>query len=294
LDTVPASDNWSTNPFEAVIKGKSIYGLGTCDMKGGISAFLMAIQSIKKEKLRNGLKLYFTFDEEISFRGIEQLLKKDKEITKYLILAEPTNLFPVIATKGLMDIEVKFLGKSVHSSVLNKGKNAIVEAIKFTDELLELAKILEVERNEIFDIPYATINIGQINGGTAVNVVPNECNLLFDIRTVNDNQNKILETKIKEMLKSYDAGLSIRVNITAKTNSNNEMIEKMEQITQNKAKAVNYVTEASFLRNTDTVILGVGGITAHEANEHIEIDKLQKLVEIYKRIIEEYCYKERE
>lgn len=67
------------NPFELVEKNGYLYGLGVCDMKGGIAAMLDAVKQIDFSKLKFGLKVYFTYDEEIGFSGIYELLEK-KEV----------------------------------------------------------------------------------------------------------------------------------------------------------------------------------------------------------------------
>jgi len=289
LDTVPINGTWNTNPFELIIKDNLAYGLGVCDMKGGIAAFLKAATNIDYTKLKNGLKLYFTFDEEFGFEGIKLLLEKDKDITQNVILAEPTDLVPVVANKGCMDFRVTFYGKSVHSSVLIKGKNAILEANKFINEIIALSENLKKEQDNMFEIPYATVNIGSIQGGDITNRVPDKCVVGFESRTINSKQNSFIVAEIENILKKYDADLDIIVNINPKINENKQMIKTFEQLTKRKSEAANYVTEASYMDNTNAIILGVGGITAHEINENIKIDKLEKLVEIYEKIIEKYC-----
>ena len=69
-DTVEYIEGWNTNPFELSIVEDKIFGLGVCDMKGGIAAILDAISKIDFNKLQYGVKLYFTYDEEIGFGGI--------------------------------------------------------------------------------------------------------------------------------------------------------------------------------------------------------------------------------
>ena len=197
---------------------------------------------------------------------------------------------PVVATKGCMEMKVTFYGKSTHSSTPNKGKNAIIQAHKFMEELLMLEEKLKDERNEIFSVPYTTINISTINGGDAVNKVPDKCIIKFDARTINKQHNKFIEKKIKEILKKYDCKFEIEINIFANINGDNKMITTIENITGNKREAENYVTEASFIENAKAVVLGVGPITAHQCNEYIEIQKLIDLVKIYKNIIEKYCF----
>lgn len=283
-------NGWNTPPLKLVTDEKYAYGLGVCDMKGGISAFLKACSSINKSKLKNGIKLYFTFDEEIDFEGIKLLTKNNEEFPKYLILSEPTDLQPVVATKGCMEVKITFYGKSAHSSTPDKGKNAILEAYRFIGEILEFYEELKKQKNYMFSIPYTTINIGTIKGGDSVNKIPDKCVLKLDARTISERHNIKIEEKIKKILENYDSKYEIKININTTINDDNEMITTIENLCKNKRKSENYVTEASFIENSETVILGLGPVTSHQCNEFIEIEKLNKLVEIYKKIIKKYCY----
>lgn len=290
LDTVNATDGWESDPLRLKIDEKYAYGLGVCDMKGGIASFLKACSNIDKNKLKKGLKLFFTFDEEIDFKGIELLVSKGEKFPEYLILPEPTDLKPVVATKGCMEMKVNFFGKACHSSMPDRGINAIVEAYKFIGELLNFANELKNERNDLFPIPYTTINIGKIKGGDAVNKVPDKCTIQFDARTISEKHNEIIEKKVKQLLKKYNSNFEITIDIKANINNDNNMITKIESICKNNRIAENYVTEASFIHGSKAIILGLGPITAHQSNEHIELSKLNELVQIYENIIKEYCY----
>lgn len=259
-------------------------------MKGGIAAFLKACTSINKSKLKKGVKLYFTFDEEVGFKGIKLLTTISEKFPEYLVLAEPTDMQPVVATKGCMEVKIIFYGKSAHSSTPNKGKNAITEAYKFVEEILKFSKDLEKEKNEIFSIPYTTINIGKINGGDAVNKVPDKCIIEFDVRTIKKEHNIKIEEKIKEILKNYNCEYKIKINIDPSINTDNDMITFLEELCKKERKAENYVTEASFIENSKAIILGLGPITAHQCNECVELEKLNELINVYIKIIEKYCY----
>ena len=291
LDTVNATKNWTKNPFELSIEDDKIYGLGVCDMKGGIAAFLKACSNIDKSNLKKGIKLFFTYDEEIGFSGIKLLLKKQIKFPKYLVVAEPTDLQPVTATKGCMEMGITFYGKSSHSSTPNEGKNAILEAHNFIEELLAFSKELEKQKNGVFSIPYTTMNIGKIMGGDAVNKVPDKCYIEFDARTVDPKHNVLIEEKVKSLLEKYDAKLDMVTNIQPIINKiDSTVIKEIENIAQCKQKSENFVTEASFLPNTESVILGVGPITSHQCDENISKNKLEKLVEIYYKMIKKFCY----
>jgi len=81
-DTVEFIEGWDTNPFELTQKGNKLYGLGVCDMKGGIAAILQAVAEIDFSKLKHGMKLYFTYDEEIGFGGIYDITKANKKFSR--------------------------------------------------------------------------------------------------------------------------------------------------------------------------------------------------------------------
>lgn len=251
---------------------------------------MKAINCIDIGKLKRGLKLYFTFDEEINFKGIDLLIRKKEKFPEYLILSEPTDLKPIIATKGCMEMKVTFFGKSAHSSTPNKGESAIIKAYNFISELLDFAKELENDKNNLFSIPYTTINVGKINGGDAINKVADKCVIEFDARTILKEHNEIIKKRLENILKKYDCEFDIGINIEANINEDNEMINVIEEISGNKRIAENYVTEASFIKGSNSVVLGLGPVTAHQCNEHIEISKLNKLEEIYEKIIKYYCY----
>ena len=90
-DTVEYIDGWNTNPLAITQIDNKIYGLGVCDMKGGIAAMLDAVSQIDFSKLKYGMKLYFTYDEEIGFKGIRELIDMKCEFPKLMIFGEPTN-----------------------------------------------------------------------------------------------------------------------------------------------------------------------------------------------------------
>ena len=72
-------------------EGDYLYGLGVCDMKSGIAAFMQALKETNLSKLKKGIKIYITYDEEIAFAGIKEIVKSKVDMPKYIIVGEPTN-----------------------------------------------------------------------------------------------------------------------------------------------------------------------------------------------------------
>lgn len=289
-DTVKCSSNWKTNPFELKITDNKMYGLGVCDMKGGIAAFLDTLKNINLDKLKKGIQIIITFDEEIGFEGIKLIKNSNIIIPDNVLIGEPTNLIPVVACKGCMEYKVKFLGKSAHSSRLIYGDNAIISCLKFVKELIEFAESLKEIKSDLFeDIPYTTMNIGLINGGTAINMVPDECYLSFDFRTISKSeQDRIQETLEKVFLK-YNLEYELFTNIYPCKVENKEVLKNIEAITNKKPISYSYVTEGNIINKNNVVILGPGPVTAHEDNEYIEVSSYEDTKKIYKKIIEFYC-----
>lgn len=276
-DTVQGGSDWTYNPLELKEKKGKLYGLGTCDMKGGICAILKAVLDTDWNRLSSGIRLFFTYDEEIGFEGIREINRLNIEMPENIIIGEPTNNGVMNGSKGLLEFEIDFQGKSAHSSNPENGINAIEKCIKFLEELKKFYNTLKYETDNRFEIPYTTMNIGKIDGGKSINIVPNSCITYVDFRVIKEEHRiKIIET-INSLQEKYRFKYKIINDIKL-------FITKSE-----KSKTTSFITEASFIQSKNKYILGVGPINPHEANEYITIESLDKLVEQYKQAINKFC-----
>lgn len=285
-DTVNyAEDKWEVNPFELTKKDGKLYGLGVCDMKGGISAMLDAAAELKDESKDLNLKLYFTYAEETTFDGMKDVLKFEKEFPETMIFGEPTNNEILVGSKGILEFEVKFIGKSAHSSNPDKGISANMNAVNL---IMNINKFYEEEiKKEIdnnFEINYTTMNVGTIHGGTNKNSVSEECIVTIDFRTVKDKHHEKIIKEIEKQSKDYNAEIKITENIYPFVN----------EIKDIETKTSNFITEASLITNKNEekeykkmnkIILGLGPITAHEVDEYITEESYEKLVDLYKKLL---------
>lgn len=191
-DTVQSGTDWSYNPLELTQINERLYGLGTCDMKGGIAGILKAALDTDWNKLNFGIKLFFTYDEEIGFQGIKEIVDNDIKTPENIIVGEPTNNEIMNGSKGLLELEVGFVGKSAHSSNPAKGINSIEKCMNYLNELKEFYEKLKLDNDIRFEIPYTTMNIGKIEGGKSINIVPNNCKVWIDFRVIkNEHRTKI-------------------------------------------------------------------------------------------------------
>ena len=282
-DTVEFIGDWKYDPFKLTKEDNKLYGLGTCDMKGGIASILSAIEKLDKTKIKNKIKVYFTYDEEIGFGGIKDVIdfekNNGKNIPKTLIIGEPTNNEILLGSKGLIEYKVTFSGIKVHSSTPEKGKNAILDAVKFISELKEFYENeIRIEEDFSFSIPYSTFNVGIINGGIEINSVADKCTIYFDFRTINKNEEKIINF-VNDLILKYNAKKEIINNIPAFLNKS-KVVEDV--------KTCSFITEASFIEG-ERLILGPGPVNPHEKNEYVTIESLNKCVDDYLRLIEKRC-----
>ena len=280
-DTVEYIDGWNTNPFKlSNIDGK-LYGLGTCDMKGGVAAILQAVAEIDFTKLKYGMKLYFTYDEEIGFGGIYDIVNSKEKFPEVMIFGEPTNNEMLVGSKGLLEYELKFKGIKAHSSNPAKGKSANMNAVKFLSELDAFyEEKIKTFKEKSYEVPYTTMNVGLINGGSAKNSVPANCDVFVDFRIANKSHISIIKEKMEKLAAKYDCEIDVIECIEP-------FIDKSELVTE--IKTANFITEASFIEGSNRIILGTGPVTAHEVNEYITEESYNKLVEQYKVLIMKVC-----
>lgn len=279
-DTVEFINGWNTDPFTLKETKNKLYGLGVCDMKSGIAAMLDAILSCNLSDIQNGIKLYFTYDEEKRFGGIYDIIKAGEKFPDFMIFGEPTYNEVLIGCKGLLECDLHFKGIKVHSSNPAKGKSANLNAIRFLSELEKF--YIENIKNDIsneFDIPYTTMNVGILRGGSAKNSIPAECYATLDFRVIKSEHIEKITEMIDFLSKKYDCDY--------------EMLEKIKPFmnevdVENNRKTANFLTEASVVNCKSKIILGAGPVTAHEINEYIEKESYDKLVKQYKNIIEKY------
>lgn len=280
-DTVEYIDGWDTNPFELTKKGNKLFGLGVADMKGGIAAMMDAVLETDLSELKHGIKLYFTYDEERNFGGIYDIVRANEKFPELMIFGEPTDNEILVGSKGLLEIDISFNGIKAHSSNPEKGKSANMNAVNFIYELNEFYnKNIKKDLNENYEVPYTTMNVGLMKGGSAKNSVPANCEISIDFRIIKSEHIILLKEQLKQLSDKHDCEVSIIEEIQPFLNEV-EFTDKM--------KTANFLTEASKVENSTRIILGVGPVTAHEINEHITEESYKQLVEQYKNIIKKVC-----
>ncbi|MHC4933083.1 MAG: M20 family metallopeptidase, partial [Planctomycetota bacterium] len=188
MDVVPAEEpEWTSDPFVLRDDGERLYGRGACDMKGFLAVALNVAREARE--LKAPLVLVFTYDEEVGTRGARRLVEHWPDIDRLprsVIVGEPTMLRVVNMHKGHCEMRVTLKGRSAHSGYPHLGRNAIEAAGRVIAALRGLRYQLEREGGPFAerypDSPYVTLNLGSVHGGSAVNVIPDRCEIELGAR----------------------------------------------------------------------------------------------------------------
>lgn len=183
LDTV-GIDEMTVAPFAAEVRDGRMYGRGTCDTKGSLAAFLGALRIARSEgwSFERPVQLVATVAEETGCEGAIALAREEVELG-WLVIGEPTSCRPIIAHKGCAWLEVTIAGRAAHGSTPDAGDSAILRAARVLDAIeRDWLPSLDRERHPLLGPP--TVNVGKIQGGEKVNVVPARCRLELDCRVL--------------------------------------------------------------------------------------------------------------
>jgi succinyl-diaminopimelate desuccinylase len=239
IDVVPA-EGW--NAFKPEVRDGRIYGRGAADMKGGLVALLLSLDSLKNAKLQYDVSVMVTTDEEYSQALQLRYLAKFVEPVagSYVFSLDSSFGFVNIASLGLLQMNIVIKGKSVHSGLAHLGVNAVEKAIPLLDALLNLKKTVTARKSEI-RVDRSTglthmegrLNINMIHGGIKTNIVPDECHISIDRRLIPEEKLEDAERELMDTLKSVP-GLEWEIEqvfrIPAVLPCHNESVEKLEKI----------------------------------------------------------------
>lgn len=206
MDTVFAVDH----PFQKAtidLKNNRLFGPGVADMKGGLIIMLTALQAFEQtphaEKI--GWEVVVNPDEEVGSVGSTPLLVECAQRSHYALLFEPS--FPdgamVDTRKGSMNLAVVVLGKAAHAGRdFHQGKSAITALAKF---IVEAEKLTNPDKE-------ITVNIGHINGGGPINIVPALAVCHINVRAKTESDYRSLQKKLETLAAKLSIDTPIQVH----------------------------------------------------------------------------------
>lgn len=313
-DVVPVDgQDWTVDPFKLSLDNGRLFGRGTTDMKGFVASVLGMVEQAVSADLRHPIHLAFSYDEEIGCVGVKSMiamLESARERPGFCIIGEPTSLQVAIAHKGKTGMVCRCLGVEGHSALAHKGLNAIYLATEM------IAAIREIQQNIVrapghdneFAVPYSTLHVGTINGGTALNIIPNLCEFKFELRNLkSDSPEEIIEqlrqaaSDIVDKYRHEFPGAGIEIEIfnaypALDTAPQEEVVEYVRSLADgNQPVKIDFGTEGGLFQHrlkVPTVVCGPGSMDqGHKPDEFIEQSQLLKCDAFLGRLLERLCVK---
>ena len=305
-DVVPVDgQDWSTDPFTLTEANGRFYGRGSADMKGFIACTLAMTTRFTEMELNRPLHFAFSYDEEIGCLGVGRLIdviRSEPPRSAAVIVGEPTGMQIATAHKGICAMTTTVRGREAHSSRPQDGVNAIDTAASLVSYLYRLCdELAETARDDRFEPPYTTFNIGQITGGDAINIIARECLLNWEFRPIpGSDPDRIIarvEAWVKDELlprmQATDPSCYIEnicefvvPPLDAPDGSVAELLAR-EATGLNSTGTVAFVTEASLFADAGipAIVCGPGDIAqAHQPDEFIEVSQLDACLGFLERI----------
>lgn len=208
-DVVTEGDpkEWTYPPFEAVVQDRRIYGRGACDTKGNLAAAVIAVKAIKESEIDfpGKILLGIPVDEEGLMLGIKHFINQGwaKELDGSII-CEPEDNQICITQKGALRAKVITSGKMSHGAMPLAGLNPIPPMAEIICRLAELerAEIERLGKNEFLGFPSFTPTVLQapVKGEPQLNVMPSQCQMLLDIRTIPGQEHEDLKARLAKLV----------------------------------------------------------------------------------------------
>ncbi len=307
-DVVPVEDQkWTSDPFKLELREGKLFGRGAADMKGFIACALAFVPEFVAAKTGGCFHLALTCNEETDFWGVVRLTEvlKEKGVKPdWVWLGEPTGLNLIDQHKGCSAFRTTITGVPGHSSEPDKGVNAIELMAEFVGVItaLQQKKKQSPIRPSRFEVPYSTLNLGIINGGTAENIIAEKCELLWQVRahpgeTASDVKAEI-ETLAQARLAPRFTAFAPKARMETVTLFDyppfigvgaNRGVEALQKVIKDvRVEAVGFGTEAGVFQElgSDVVVCGPGSIEqAHQPDEFIEKKQLSSCVDLLRLVL---------
>jgi len=296
-DTVGVAD-MSIPPFAGDVRDGRLWGRGSTDMKGPLACMLAAAWQLRQQPAtwRGTLTVGCVVDEEYRFRGILALMEQFNTQPDFAVVGEPTSLRVVRGCKGCLRFSIRAHGRAAHSSQPEQGRSAIVAMAR---AILELNSIFDERLSKIRrpDFGCSTGSIGLIEGGSGINIVPEDCKISMDVRLLPGQgametyreietglRNRLNDVKDIEWIFEPPGVIDSGYEISA----NSELVRQACAVVgKGESEVVFYSCDASKIaaKSVPCIILGPGDIAAaHTANESIAVDELEVGAKTYLRL----------
>ena len=282
LDTV-AGTPAQFNPQK---KNGRLYGRGTCDTKGSVAAMMSALCELVGSPQRpkeTEITFVGLIDEENAQAGSRALAAKGFH-ADLAVVGEPTCLKVVTAHKGSLWLRLMTRGQAAHGARPELGRNAVHSMARVVDFLqTKYARRLARKRHPLLGSP--TVSVGVISGGTQANIVPDECTVVVDRRTLPGETEASVWRELRTLLNA--SGLEATCVddkqapcLPLETDPKHPLVRRfLQSVGQTRPAGVHYFCDAAVLAESGipSIAFGPGDIAqAHTANEWIALESLER------------------
>lgn len=291
-------------PFEPEIRDGKLYGRGSCDTKAGLAAMMDAVASLHERGEVPPCEVWLSAvsDEEFAFTGVTKLC--EGLTADAAIVAEPTELRNIVATKGVLRWRIRTRGKAAHSSKPHLGVNAI-------EHMAQVVLAIGAENTKLAaQAPHpllgpGTLNVGVIGGGVQVNFVPDGCVVEIDrrllpgerIADVLAHHERMLD-ELRARIPGFDAiqEQPMLADEALETPGDSPVASTAGRVLHamgldGTPAGVPYGSDASKLARIGVpcIVFGPGSIDqAHAAVEWVDCGQVEQAAEFYRRFLMEF------
>ncbi|MFO1324955.1 MAG: acetylornithine deacetylase [Burkholderiales bacterium] len=310
-DVVPVDGQpWDTDPFCVTVKDGRLYGRGVTDMKSFSAVGLSFVPEFLRRGLAQPVHFALSYDEEVGCIGVRRLIADlvARGIAPAgCVVGEPTGMELVVAHKGKRGWRCRVRGHEAHSSLTPLGVNAVQIACEIVAYIAQRARDFRDggRRDDAYDVPYTTVHVGVIRGGTALNIVPRDCSFDFEIRHLPFDDPDAFVADVRAFaarflpeMRAVDPGtyidfdhLSTLPGFDTHDGSAITALGHACSGTTDVGK-VSFGTEASLFHsaNVPTIICGPGHIAqAHQPNEWVAIEQVAQCEAFMRRLADHVC-----
>jgi acetylornithine deacetylase len=292
MDVVPTEGQpWSSDPFVLTERGGNLYGRGSADMKGFFACTLQALERVRTAELKRELVLAWTHDEEVGCLGSAQLAQHlvSRTLPRACLIGEPTDFRILRMHPGHVGVSIAITGKAAHSSRPHLGVNAIEAAADVIGAIREIARELGP------DVP---VNVARIEGGGAINIVPDRCVIHLGYRPPPGMPADEVFRRIDARLADFSSNAPVeakllRVTPSMLTREGTPLEHLLAEMADEPGTGMApFATDGGNLAKLglEPLVFGPGSIeVAHKADEHVGIAALERGVDMVERVIRSTC-----
>jgi acetylornithine deacetylase len=294
MDTVGVS-GMTIPPFQPELSGGRLFGRGACDTKGGLAAMMHALASLERAGITPPCEVWVAaaVDEEFSYRGVLKLCEGLEAAAA--VVAEPTLMRLVTASKGCLRWRIVCRGVAAHSSKPETGVNAICNMARVILTLQDDIQRMAGRSHPLVGRP--TLSPGTITGGTQVNIVPDYCCVELDRRLIPGEEVDDVMAHYAAVIGTMDVTARMEppmlTDVPLETPAHSPIARTASEVLEEmgldgSACGVPFGSDASKLSRAGvpSVVVGPGSIDrAHGDTEYVECEQVEQALEFYRSLM---------